>query len=119
MDQFTQAAEALVDGVVALNENNEIIWCNNKAKIMFNLNIKKDTGQPINYIFRNTNLINYLEKANFDESIKINLDANLKKVIEVKILLFGEKQKILIAKDISQAIKIETTRKEFISNVFS
>ena len=117
LDQFTQAAEALVDGVVALNENNEIIWCNNKAKIMFNLNIKKDTGQPINYIFRNTELINYLEKANFDESIKINLDSNLKKAIEVKILLFGEKQKVLIAKDISQAIKIEATRKEFISNV--
>ena len=117
LDQFTQAAEVLVDGVVALNENNEIIWCNNKAKIMFNLNIKKDTGQPINYIFRNTKLFNYLEKANFDESIKINLDSNFKKVIEVKILLFGEKQKVLIAKDISQAIKIEATRKEFISNV--
>lgn len=117
MEQFTQAAEALVDGVVALNENNEIIWSNNKAKIMFNLNIKKDIGQPINYIFRNTKLINYLDKANFDESITINLDANLKKVIEVKILLFGEKQKVLIAKDISQAIKIEANRKEFISNV--
>ena len=117
LEQFTQAAEALVDGVVALNENNEIIWSNNKAKIMFNLNIKKDIGQPINYIFRNTKLINYLDKANFDESITINLDANLKKVIEVKILLFGEKQKVLIAKDISQAIKIEANRKEFISNV--
>lgn len=117
LEQFTQAAEALVDGVVALNENNEIIWSNNKAKIMFNLNIKKDIGQPINYIFRNTKLINYLDKANFDESITINLDANLKKVIEVKILLFGEKQKILIAKDISQGIKIEANRKEFISNV--
>lgn len=117
LEQFTQAAEALVDGVVALNENNEIIWSNNKAKIMFNLNIKKDIGQPINYIFRNTKLINYLDTANFDESITINLDANLKKVIEVKILLFGEKQKVLIAKDISQAIKIEANRKEFISNV--
>ena len=117
LEQFTQAAEALVDGVVALNENNEIIWSNNKAKIMFNLNIKKDIGRPINYIFRNTKLINYLDKANFDESITINLDANLKKVIEVKILLFGEKQKVLIAKDVSQAIKIEANRKEFISNV--
>jgi two-component system phosphate regulon sensor histidine kinase PhoR len=31
--------------------------------------------------------------------------------------MFGEKQKVLIAKDISQAIKIESDRKEFISNV--
>ncbi len=117
LDQFTQAAEALMDGVVALNENNEIIWSNKKAQIMLNLNTKKDTGQPINYIFRNTDLINYLEKSDYEESIKINIGANFDKAIEIKILLFGEKQKVLIAKDISQTIKIEANRKEFISNV--
>ena len=55
LDQFTQAAEALMDGVVALNENNEIIWSNKKSQMMLNLNPRKDTGHPINYIFRNTN----------------------------------------------------------------
>jgi two-component system, OmpR family, phosphate regulon sensor histidine kinase PhoR len=117
LDQFTKAAEALMDGVVALNESNEIIWSNKRSQIMLNLNSKKDTGQPINYIFRNTDLISYLEKDNFEESIKIHLDASNTKIIEIKIVRFGEKQKVLIAKDISQAIKIESDRKEFISNV--
>ena len=84
---------------------------------MLNLNSKKDTGQPINYIFRNTDLISYLEKGNYEESIKINLDTSNTKIIEIKIVMFGEKQKVLIAKDISQAMKIESDRKEFISNV--
>ena len=117
LDQFTQAAEALMDGVIALNENNEIIWSNRKSQIMLNINDKKDTGNPINYIFRNTNLIKYLEQENYEESIKINLDADSDKIVEIKIVLFGEKQKVLIAKDISQAVKIESDRKEFISNV--
>jgi len=117
LDQFTQAAEALMDGVIALNESNEIIWSNRKSQIMLNINAKKDTGHPINYIFRNTNLIKYLEQENYEESIKINLDTNSNKIIEIKIVLFGEKQKVLIAKDISQAVKIESDRKEFISNV--
>ena len=117
LDQFTQAAEALMDGVVALNESNEIIWSNRRSQVMLNLNSKKDTGQPINYIFRNTDLISYLEKGNYEESIKINLEASNTKTIEIKIVMFGEKQKVLIAKDISQAIKIESDRKEFISNV--
>ena len=117
LDQFTQAAEALMDGVVALNESNEIIWSNRRSQIMLNLNSKKDTGQPINYIFRNTDLISYLEKGNYEESIKINLDTSNTKIIEIKIVMFGEKQKVLIAKDISQAMKIESDRKEFISNV--
>ncbi|MDB4040325.1 phosphate regulon sensor histidine kinase PhoR [Methylophilaceae bacterium] len=117
LDQFTQAAEALMDGVVVLNENNEIIWSNRRSQVMLNLNSKKDTGQPINYIFRNTDLINYLEKGNYEESIKINLEANSTKTIEIKIVMFGGAQKVLIAKDIGQAIKIESERKEFISNV--
>jgi len=117
LDQFTQAAEALMDGVVALNESNEIIWSNRRSQIMLNLNPKKDTGQPINYIFRNTDLISYLEKGNYEESIKINLNTSNTKIIEIKIVMFGEKQKVLIAKDISQEMKIESDRKEFISNV--
>ena len=38
LDQFTKAAEALMDGVVALNESNEIIWSNRRSQIMLNLN---------------------------------------------------------------------------------
>tara|TARA_B110000014_G_scaffold261579_1_gene253576 strand:- start:1696 stop:2985 length:1290 start_codon:yes stop_codon:yes gene_type:complete len=117
LDQFTQAAEALMDGVIALNENNEIIWSNKRSRMMLNLNPKKDIGQPINYILRNSDLINYLEKENYEESIKINLDGSNTKTIEIKILMFGEKQKVMVAKDISQSIKIESNRKEFISNV--
>ena len=117
LDQFTKAAEALMDGVIALNENNEIIWSNRKSQIMLNLNSRKDTGQPINYIFRNTDLIKYLEQENYEESIKVSLDSQTNKVIEIKIIPFGEKQKVMIAKDISQSIKIEAERKEFISNV--
>ena len=117
LDQFTKAAEALMDGVVALNENNEIIWSNRKSQIMLNLNPRKDTGQPINYIFRNTDLMKYLDHESFEESIKINLDSQTDKIIEIKIIPFGERQKVMIAKDISQSIKIESDRKEFVSNV--
>ena len=117
LDQFIQAAEALMDGVVALNENNEIMWSNKKSQVMLNLNPKKDTGQPINYIFRNTDLMSYLDGGDFEKSIKVNLEAQNEKIIEIKIVLFGEKQKVLVAKDISQTIKIESERKQFISNV--
>ena len=117
LDQFTKAAEALMDGVLALNESNEIIWSNRKSQIMLNLNPKKDIGQPINYILRNTDLIKYLEKESYDETIKINLAADSNKIIEIKVVYFGEKQKVMVLKDISQEIKIEGHRKEFISNV--
>ena len=117
LDQFTKAAEALMDGVVALNESNEVIWSNRKSQIMLNLNPRKDTGQPINYILRNTDLIKYLEEESYDETIKINLDTDSNKIVEIKIVYFGENQKVMVIKDISQGVKIESSRKEFISNV--
>ncbi|MBT6818225.1 MAG: DUF3329 domain-containing protein, partial [Nitrosomonadales bacterium] len=43
MEKFVEAADALLDGVVSLNESNEIIWCNKRAQLMFGINVRKDT----------------------------------------------------------------------------
>ena len=64
LDQFIQAAEAINDGIVGVNEENEILWANKKAQKMLYINPKKDYNQPINYIFRNSDFSNYLAKEN-------------------------------------------------------
>ena len=58
MEQFVQAADALLDGVVSLNDSNEIIWCNKRAQLMFGIHPKKDLNKPIQHIFRNSEFKN-------------------------------------------------------------
>ena len=115
MEQFVQAADALLDGVVSLNESNEIIWCNKRAQLMFGINAIKDINKPILHIFRNTEFKKYLEEENFDLPLQIDTENSINHV-EIKIIPFGRFQKLLTARDISVILKNELVRTEFVSN---
>ena len=115
LDQFIQAAEAINDGIVGVNEDNEILWSNKKAQKMLNINPKKDYNQPINYIFRNSDLSNYLTKENYEDSINIH-NANNKLDIEIKATFFSENHKLITCRDLTSLKKIQNLRKDFVSN---
>ena len=115
MEQFVQAADALLDGVVSLNDSNEIIWCNKRAQLMFGIHPKKDLNKPIHHIFRNSEFKKYLDGENYETPLQIDTE-NYINHIEVKIIPFGRYQKLLTARDISAILKNELVRKEFVSN---
>ena len=115
LDQFIQAAEAINDGIIGVNEDNEILWSNKKAQKMLNINPKKDYNQPINYIFRNSDLSNYLIKENYENSINIH-NTNNKLDIEIKATFFSENHKLITCRDLTSLKKIQNLRKDFVSN---
>ena len=115
LDQFIQAAEAINDGIIGVNEDNEILWSNKKAQKMLDINPKKDYNQPINYIFRNSDLSNYLTKENYEDSINIH-NTNNKLDIEIKATFFSENHKLITCRDLTSLKKIQNLRKDFVSN---
>jgi len=115
IEQFIGAADALLDGVVTLTNANEIIWSNKRAQTMFGINQTKDVNKPINYIFRNSKFIEFIEGENYDQSIKV-MSKNKTQNLEIRIIPFGKFQKLLVAEDISSLLKNEMFRKDFVSN---
>lgn len=115
LEQFIAAAEAMLDGVIAINQNNEILWCNKPAQSMLKISLKKNYKQPINYVFRNTAFSDHLETGEYDETVKI-LDQDTRKTIEIKVTPFRNNMRLITARDISQLISNEKIRKEFVSN---
>ena len=115
LEQFIAAAEAMLDGVIAINQNNEILWCNKPAQSMLKISLKKNYKQPINYVFRNTAFSDHLETGEYDETVKI-LDQGTRKTIEIKVTPFRNNMRLITARDISQLISNEKIRKEFVSN---
>ena len=115
LEQFIAAAEAMLDGVIAINQNNEILWCNKPAQTMLKINLKKNYKQPINYVFRNTDFSNYLDKEIYEETIKI-LNQENQQTIEIKITPFRSNMRLITCRDITQIISNENIRKDFVSN---
>jgi len=117
LDRFRHAASALPDGVVLLNGEDKIEWCNPPAEKQLGLVLNQDTGQPITYLVRHTDFIKYLQNQDYSEPIKLKSSRNPEITLEIQLVPFGGKQKLLICRDITQIEKLEIMRRDFIANV--
>ncbi len=117
LDRFRHAASALPDGVVLLNGNDLIEWCNPTAEHQLGLSMRQDAGQPISYLVRPIDFIQYLQAQNYSEPIKLKSWRTTGATLEIQLVPFGANQKLLISRDISQMEKLETMRRDFIANV--
>ena len=117
LDRFRHAASALPDGVVLLDDDNKIEWCNKPAEQQLGLMLKQDINKPIVYLVRNAEFIKYLEHHVDIEPIKLMSWIRLDVTLEIQLVAFGSSQKLLISRDVSQQEKLEHMRRDFIANV--
>lgn len=116
LGRFQHAASALPDGVVVLNAQNEIEWCNQPAESQLGLLLAKDMHKPINYLVRHKDFLRYLQGNDYDEPIKLKSWHN-EDMLEFKIVNYGTRQRLLICRDVTQLDKIDEMRRDFIANV--
>lgn len=125
LGRFRHAASALPDGVVVLNSDNKIEWCNPPAESQLGLNLNQDEAQPIQYLVRDGDFIAYLQSQDYVDPIKIRSWSNTELspehkteiILEIQLVPFGTKQKLLICRDVTSLEKIEAMRRDFIANV--
>jgi len=117
LDRFQHAASALPDAVVLLDARDIIEWCNPSAEKLLGLALKSDSGQPINYLMRHTEFIDYLQLKDYADPIKLISWRDPSVTLELQLVPFGDNQKLLIGRDVSQLEKLEHMRRDFIANV--
>ncbi len=116
-DRFNTVANAIPDGLIILNNSNEIDWCTAKAEIQLGLNIATDKNLPIVNLVRNSHFIAYLYNEDFDEPFKLKDARNTDAILEIWIIPLISKQKLLISRDITKLEKVDAMRRDFIANV--
>ena len=117
LERFHRAASALPDGVVLLNDADQIEWCNPPAELQLGLDLQQDGGKPITYLVRQTEFVEYLQTQHFQEPVKLKSVRNPEITLEIQLVPFGDNQKLLLCRDVSPLEKIETMRRDFIANV--
>ena len=117
LERFQQAGEAMPDGVVMLNSDGQIEWCNPVAEVQFGISLERDRGQWINYLIRQAQFTDYLAAHNYREPLIFKSTRNRDLVLSVQLVPFGDEQKLLISRDITQLERVETMRRDFVANV--
>ena len=114
--RFRRAAQALPEGVVILDSENRIEWCNDTAAIQLGLDPNRDAGQAIANLVRAPAFIDYLAALDNSSSapIRVPMGGNL---FALQLVPYGRAQKLLLSRDVTQAERIETLRRDFVANV--
>jgi two-component system phosphate regulon sensor histidine kinase PhoR len=117
LTRWRQAGEALPDGVVILDAQNRIEWCNEGAARHFGLDLSIDVGRPVINLVRQPEFVAYVEAEDYAHAIPLHSEHSGGLSLSVQVIPYGEAQKLLLSRDVTRFEKIETMRRDFVANV--
>jgi two-component system, OmpR family, phosphate regulon sensor histidine kinase PhoR len=117
LEQFEHAAMAVPDGMVILNRNEQIEWCNPASRTYMGLDCDRDRGQFIRYLLRQAQFLDFLDAADYSRRLVCKSPINRELILSLQLVPFGESQKLLVARDITDLERVDAMRRDFIANV--
>jgi two-component system phosphate regulon sensor histidine kinase PhoR len=115
--RFRSAAQAMPDGVLVLDADDHIVWANATAERYYGLDARRDAGQPILNLVRNPDFVAYLKSGAFGQPFTLRLARGEELVLSLRIVPYGQDDKLLLTRDITQWERLETMRRDFVANV--
>ncbi len=115
--RWRAAARALPDGVVILEEEDRIAWCNDMARLHLELDPVKDAGRPITHLVRIPEFMEYLARGDFTRPLIVRSAGDAGRVLSLQVISYGEGQRLVLARDITQFERVARMRREFVANV--
>ena len=117
LEQFEHAAMAVPDGMVILNGNEQIDWCNPASRTYMGLDCERDRGQFIRYLLRQAHFLEFLDAADFSRRLVCKSPINREITLSLQLVPFDEGKKLLVARDITDLERVDAMRRDFIANV--
>ena len=114
--QFLTAIEASPNGVMLLDVNDQIVWCNSVAADHFGLDPQRDRLQPITNLVRAPVFVAYVQAARFDEAVSFP-GPGMRGTVSVLFRSYGDGMKLVLSQDITERERNESMRRGFVANV--
>jgi two-component system phosphate regulon sensor histidine kinase PhoR len=114
--QFLAAMEASPNGVLLLDANDQIEWCNARAADHFGLDPERDRRQRVTNLIRSPAFVDCLQAGSFDEPVALR-DPRALGSLQVTIRPYGEGQKLVLSQDLTERERADAMRRDFVANV--
>ena len=115
LKQFKSSTRALPDATIVLNKEFDIQWLNTAATEIIGVR-KSDVGQPITNLIRQPDFRQYLADGDFGGGLQLVGQHRPDSRISIIIVPYEGKQYLLLARDVTQEYRIESMRRDFVSN---
>lgn len=110
-------ALALADALVLLDPDGRMRWCNPAAQGLLGLAWPRDRGVPVAERFGEGEASAWLRagRGEDDDDIASPVDAAVR--LQLSLIPYGDRRRLLIARDISRLARLEQVRRDFVANV--
>ena len=119
VSEFQASTAALPDGAVVIDGRGRIVWFNQAAAANLALRAGQDNGQRIVNLIRHPRFGEFMVSAALDGTmaeLEIPAPANEANTVLLRIVPYGDGQRLLIARDVSDQKRLESTRRDFVAN---
>ena len=116
LQRYNQGIESLHDGVVIIDSTGHITAFNSSAARLLGLR-PEDNGQQLTNLLRNPRFTRYFNDGDYSSSLQFEVRHRKEYSLQIQITQFGEDQKVMLVKDITERKRVETMRQNFIADV--
>ena len=120
LDEFLAAMQASPSGVVLLDAQGRIEWCNQMATRHFGFDAQRDVLQHIANLVRQPAFKAYMASSDFSHDVVIPGSASTPArpvKLSVHVHSYGKNRKLLLSRDITAVELAEAMRRDFVANV--
>src|SRR3546814_12521011 len=114
--EFRASVQAWPDVAVVFGDHGAISWINSAAVQLLGLRAPEDLGIRIPNLIRYPGFTEFFERGEFDREIEAPSPVNRKRLLSLRIIPYGDGQKLLIVRDVSERRQLAAARRAFVAN---
>ncbi len=116
ISRFQQSSAALNDAVVIVDVQNNLEWWNKAAERLLGFKTSSDRGKPLMNLLRDPRFVRYYQRDSYQEPLQLPSPISNDIELLYQISKFGGGSRLLVARDITQMVRLEQTRQDFVAN---
>ncbi|MFM1880042.1 MAG: phosphate regulon sensor histidine kinase PhoR [Pseudomonadota bacterium] len=117
LKSFRSVTDAMPDGVVSLDDHHQITYASLRAEQHLGLQAQADLGRNILNLLRHPDFVKYLESGVWKDPVVLRGVPRPDRILQLQVIPYGQSERLLLTRDITQIERLETTRRDFVANV--
>lgn len=116
-ERFRRTISALPEGIVLVDAQLQIEWCNPTAEHDLGIRLANDAGLRLSNLVREPDFLAYMTSGRFDAPLVFVPLGGTPRTLEVRVVEFEPDRSIVITRDITERERLDAVRRDFVANV--
>lgn len=105
------------DAWMVIDPRGAIAWSNESARHLLGVRFPEDRGRPLLNLLRLPAFSNYFMEEDFSEPLRLPPAQDGERCLQFEVSTFGEGDRLVFVRDITEQFKLESMRRDFVGNV--